>query len=93
MPPEWLFHGTSPTVLTDIQRIGLQAMGRQYVHLSIDVEAATAVGRRKSNTPIILQIAARQAERGGVAFYVGNDKVWLADGVPPQFIETLPVDS
>jgi len=28
-----------------------------------------------------------QAHRNGVTFYEGNEKVWLADFVPPEFIE------
>jgi RNA:NAD 2'-phosphotransferase (TPT1/KptA family) len=27
------------------------------------------------------------AHTNGVAFYLGNDAVWLADFVPPEFIE------
>ena len=61
-------------------------MGRQYVHLSLDEETAIAVGRRKSPDPIILVVRAEDAWKAGVIFYAGNDKVWLADRVPPEFI-------
>jgi putative RNA 2'-phosphotransferase len=37
-------------------------------------------------TPIILRVQARQASEKGVQFYIGNEKVWLADRVPPEFI-------
>ena len=60
-------------------------MRRQYVHLSIDRATALAVGRRKSRDPVILRIDASAAARAGVAFYLGNDKVWLADEVPAEF--------
>jgi putative RNA 2'-phosphotransferase len=36
--------------------------------------------------PVILRVDAAAAARGGVAFYAGNDKVWLADRVAPEFI-------
>ena len=49
-----------------------------------------AVGRRKSRSPVILRIAAAAAARAGVAFYAGNDKVWLADRISPQFIVEAP---
>ena len=61
-------------------------MRRQYVHLSLDVETAAEVGRRKARQPVILEIAAARAHAAGVRFYAGNDKVWLADFVPPDAI-------
>jgi putative RNA 2'-phosphotransferase len=86
VPPDVLFHGTSPSFLPAIKSSGLLPMTRQYVHLSTDVDTALAVGKRKSMTPIILRVQARQASEKGVQFYIGNEKVWLADRVPPEFI-------
>lgn len=90
VPPARLFHGTSPAALPAIRLHGLLPMGRQYVHLSADRETAHAVGRRKSPDPIVLLIPAREAEDAGVLFYRGNEKVWLADRIPPEFIEEHP---
>ena len=64
-------------------------MGRQFVHLSSDAETARQVGRRKTRSPVILEIQARPAHLAGVRFDRGNDMVWLADHVPPRFI-TIP---
>lgn len=86
-PPDRLFHGTAPAFLTAIRRDGLLPMGRQYVHLSVDQETAIAVGKRKSSEPVILVVRSHEAWKAGVKFYMGNDKVWLADRVPPVFIE------
>jgi putative RNA 2'-phosphotransferase len=86
-PPTRLFHGTSPTALIQIKVSGLRPMGRQYVHLSIDTDMATAVGRRKASTPIVLAIRAVEASAAGHSFYLGNDKVWLADHISPTFID------
>jgi len=85
-PPARLFHGTSPDAVPMILRDGLSPMDRQYVHLSTDVETATAVGARKAKQPVILEIAAAAASVAGVVFYMGNDKVWLADSVPANFV-------
>ncbi len=85
-PPAVLLHGTSPQVAEIILREGLKPMGRQYVHLSVDEETAVAVGHRKSWAPIILKVDAAAAHANGVAFYAGNDRVWLADAVPARFI-------
>jgi putative RNA 2'-phosphotransferase len=86
VPPDVLFHGTSPSSLPAIGSSGLLPMGRQYVHLSVDLDTALRVGKRKSKHPTILRVQAGRAHEKGVQFYVGNEKVWLAERVPPEFI-------
>jgi putative RNA 2'-phosphotransferase len=86
-PPALLWHGTAPSVAEVILQGGLRPMGRQYVHLSVDTATALEVGRRKGARPVLLRVLAAEAHRAAVAFYAGNDKVWLADAVPPSFIE------
>lgn len=86
LPPEYLFHGTTPTTLEMIKKNGLKPMKRQNVHLSSDEATAIEVGKRKSITPVILRVQARIAFDCGIAFYEGNASVWLADSVPPRFI-------
>ncbi|HBN76869.1 MAG TPA: RNA 2'-phosphotransferase [Planctomycetaceae bacterium] len=86
-PPEVLFHGTSPLVVGVIETKGLSPMSRQNVHLSIDEATALEVGTRKSKEPVLLRVRSLEAFENGIAFYEGNEKVWLADEVPPQFIE------
>lgn len=85
-PPARLFHGTSQASVPLIRENGLKPMGRQYVHLSTDRETAIAVGKRKSVKPAVLTIKAQEAYSAGVAFFQGNDKVWLADYIPAKFI-------
>jgi putative RNA 2'-phosphotransferase len=85
-PPERLYHGTSPKALERIQKLGLKPMSRQYVHLSNNRADAVEVGRRKHPQPVILLVDAAQAATAGVPFYVGNEKVWLADHVPARFL-------
>ena len=89
-PPSILYHGTAPGIVPRISAEGLKPMGRQYVHLSVDEDTAVEVGRRKSTTPIILVVDAAGANKCGSVFYVGNEKVWLADEVPPEFIKPVP---
>jgi putative RNA 2'-phosphotransferase len=86
-PPAILFHGTAPNTVTMIEKDGLLPMGRQYVHLSVDVPTAMQVGRRKAKAPVILRIRTGDAHRAGTRFYRGNDMVWLADAVAAEFIE------
>ena len=54
--------------------------------MSVGRDTARAGGRRKSREPVILRIDAAAGAGAGVAFYLGNDKVWLADRIGPEFI-------
>ena len=86
-PPEFLYHGTSPKSVSEIKLHGLKPMKRQNVHLSTDEATAVEVGKRKSKIPVLLRVQALEAFENGVAFFEGNEKVWLADHVPSRFIE------
>lgn len=86
-PPSILFHGTNASSVPAIKVSGLKPMKRQNVHLSTDEATAIEVCKRKSLEPVLLRVRSLEAFQSGVAFYVGNERVWLADEVPPQFIE------
>lgn len=85
-PPSILYHGTARHLVERILSEGLQPMARQYVHMSVDINTANLVGKRKDSTPVLLKIQAEKASNGGVRFYQGNNIVWLADFVPAKFI-------
>ena len=87
IPPSVLYHGTTKEAATQIMNQGLQPMQRQYVHLSADIETAIIVGKRRTKQPVILNIDSRLASENGVNFYHGNEKIWLADSIPPLYIE------
>lgn len=80
-PPDFLYHGTARRLVSSIKEHGLLPKGRQYVHLSVDVETALQVGKRRDEQPILLKINARKAWDHGTIFYIGNEKVWLADAI------------
>ena len=86
-PPTLLFHGTSPKTVPMIKVHGLLPMKRQNVHLSADEATAIEVGKRKAKQPMLLRVRALEAYESGVPFCEGNEKVWLADVVPSEFIE------
>lgn len=88
-PPDVLFHGTSPATLGRVLEQGLRPMGRQYVHLSPDRETAVQVGLRKARPCAVLLVDAARAWADGIAFYRGNDQVWLADLVPAGYLEAI----
>ncbi len=86
LPPDILYHGTAHRFVDSILKDGLLPMNRQYVHLSVDVDTATLVGKRRDDKPVILKIDAKKASEDGIVFYIGNDKVWLTDKLPAKYI-------
>ncbi|WP_301050306.1 RNA 2'-phosphotransferase [Lactobacillus intestinalis] len=90
-PPKVLYHGTAHRFLPSIAKEGLLPMGRQYVHLSTDIEMAESVGRRRDAHPALLQIDAQKAHNHGIDFYIGNDKVWLCDHLPSQYFTQIQI--
>lgn len=84
-PPEVLFHGTATRFLDAIRRDGLKPMNRQHVHLSADDATATTVGQRHGK-PVVLRVRAGDMWRGGRAFFISANGVWLTDRVEPTFL-------
>ena len=62
------------------------AMFRHFVHFSEDAETAKLVGDRKKGETILLIIDTELAQSKGIKFYIGNEKVWLSDSIPAEFI-------
>ncbi|WP_374966120.1 RNA 2'-phosphotransferase [Lysinibacillus sp. RS5] len=89
VPPNVLYHGTAKRFLEKIKIEGLLPQARQYVHLSVDMETAILVGKRRDHDPRILKIKAKEAYDQGVKFYYGNDNVWLVDSIDAKYIENI----
>jgi putative RNA 2'-phosphotransferase len=88
-PPEFLYHATSPEAAEIISHEGLNAMERHYIHLAADKKSAREVGYRKSAKPVLLVIRAKEANLNGINFYLGNENIWLADHIPPVYIDIV----
>ena len=89
VPPPVLYHGTPRKAYEMINEQGLLPMTRQYVHLSADIDYAIRVGRRRDPSPVILRIDTVAAAKKGIVFYIGNDKIWLCDRIPPEFFTIM----
>lgn len=85
VPPDTLYHGTAIKYLDSILKTGLKKQNRQHVHLSATIETARAVGSRHGK-PIILVINAKEMLVTGFKFYLSENKVWLTDTVPVEYI-------
>ena len=60
-------------------------MSRQHVHLSADFDTAVKVGTRHGR-PVVLIIDSEKMSADGYTFFLSENKVWLTDCVPPQYI-------
>jgi putative RNA 2'-phosphotransferase len=90
-PPEVLYHGTAWGVVSTILAEGLQPMGRQHVHLSVDSATAVNVARRHG-TPIVLVVESQRMHQAGHEFFLSANGVWLTDHVPSTFVRALDLD-
>lgn len=87
-PPEFLYHGTAKRFLESIKQQGLLAGKRQHVHLSEDIETASAVGQRYGK-PVLLVIDALLMHQQGFTFYQADNGVWLTNSVPILHISEI----
>jgi putative RNA 2'-phosphotransferase len=84
-PPAFLFHGTSQKFLASIRVQGLLPRSRQFVHLSSDIQTATAVGQRHG-FPVVLTVNSGTMFHDGISFYRSENGVWLVDSVPLKYL-------
>lgn len=84
-----LYHGTATRFVESILREGLRPGARQYVHLSEDMAAAAAVGKRYGK-PVVLKIDALRMHQQGFRFFFAENGVWLVESVPSCFVERRP---
>jgi putative RNA 2'-phosphotransferase len=85
MPPEVLYHGTSSESAERILSEGLKPRDRQYVHLSVTLDDALAVGRRHTDAPVILRIESQRAAEDDIEFYK-EGKLYMARFIPSEYI-------
>ena len=91
-PPEYLFHGTATRFMDAIRKEGLRKMKRQHVHLSSEVETAVKVGIRHGK-PTILRVDAAEMNERGFNFFLSENKVWLTESVPWEYIREEPAST
>lgn len=84
-PPDVLYHGTAERFVASILSSGIHSGTRQFVHLSIDVSAATRVGQRHGR-PIVLCVNAGGMQQEGYEFFLSENGVWLTREVPAKFV-------
>jgi len=88
-PPPDLYHGAAWGSIPQILEEGLKPEGRRYVHLSVDVEDAVEVGKRRDPNPAILRVKTGEARSSGIRFFEASDGIFLTEEIPPEFLEIL----
>lgn len=87
-PPKVLYHGTSDRAVVSIQRHGLQKQSRHHVHLSLNLETARQVGKRRGR-PRVFEVDTAAMLQDNYQFYCSENHVWLVDSVPPQYLTLI----
>ena len=85
-PPEILWHGTGEKFVSSIDEQGLIPKSRLYVHLSIDEETATKVGKRHGK-PVLYIVETAKMYKDGYKFYLSKNNVWLTKEVPVKYLK------
>lgn len=84
----YVFGFSDADAVASINRQGLIARQRLYVHLSANVETAHNVGKRHGE-PFIYVVLAGEMARAGYKFYLSANGVWLTECVPKKFLREL----
>lgn len=85
LPPDILYHGTAARFVDSILKTGLEKRNRHHVHLSADLETASAVGNRHGKL-VIFEVLAGKMHANGFEFFVSDNGVWLTDQVPVDYL-------
>lgn len=89
--PGELFHGTSKTNLDLIYKSGaLKSMGRNYIHLTSDLEDAWKVGSRHG-TPVVIVLDAVKMTTDGYEFTkpVTDRYFFVSNDIPVSYIKKI----
>lgn len=88
VPPQFLYHGTPRKNVDSIFDNGINKGNRTHVHLSLDIETASAVGSRRGEFEI-LKVEAMRMRADGIKIYISKNGVYLTNYVPPKYISKL----
>ncbi|MFW6147822.1 MAG: RNA 2'-phosphotransferase [Thermodesulfobacteriota bacterium] len=90
-PPKLLFKGIKQKAYPAVLAYGLTPGAEDYVVMTTDRELAVHIGRRRDQSPVIIEIQAQTAAKSGTAFFAFGDSLYVADAVPARFIHGPPL--
>jgi putative RNA 2'-phosphotransferase len=86
-PPPLLYHGTTAETARRVAEEGLQPAGRALVHLSATEEEALSVGKRHTESPVLIRVDTAAALRSGIGFHRATDLIWLCSSLPVDVLD------
>lgn len=84
-PTGKLFHGTAEKFRESIDKLGLLAGGREYVHLSDNLLTALKVGSRRGK-PIVYLVDYEKMLEDDLDLWVSENGVWLSNDIPAKYL-------
>jgi len=87
IPPDILYHGTTPEASKIIRGDGIRGMDRQGANLSIDTETAIIVGKRRCKVPVVLIVDCKKAYKDGIIFYREGNGIYSVEFMPAKYIK------
>jgi putative RNA 2'-phosphotransferase len=90
-PPKTLYYAARRKAYAVILEQGLTPGGRLFVPLTVDVDLAMRMGRRRDPSPILLTIHAARAYENGIRFSLPQEMIYLVDQLPLDFFTGPPL--
>ena len=87
-PPDILFHGSGEKYVASIDKEGLIAKSRLYVHMTDNYGTAIRVGQRHGK-PVVYMIDSARMKLEGFTFFCSVNGVWLTKEVPARFLTRI----
>ena len=84
--PERLYFGLRPKNMVRTQEVGLNSSRRRFIAVCADRDLALRIAKRREQSPILIEIQAREASGKGVRFLVAGPDLYLVESVPVEFI-------
>lgn len=88
--PDTFYHGTRNQSVNSILKTGLRPLGRQFVHITSDLNVAKQVGLRhakKEEDLVILEIDTKQMIENNIQIIPTGTTTYLIDYVAPEYIK------
>lgn len=86
-----LYYGANEEEADRILEVGLKAATQRYVHLSTTSEKAWYVGTFRTNSPRVIRVDAKAAQRAGVKMMTVSDDIVISENVPPEYLSSVPL--
>lgn len=87
-------HGTYERCVSSIKRTGLSKMGRQHIHMAVDIPGESGViSGMRGSCDYIVTLNISRAQEDGLVFFRSSNNVILCEGNADGFILPKYIDS